>query len=77
MYKDGSLHFNYISTACCGGVCTKTYTNLHITYLGIVTCFSNSILRSDDSGRGHEVEKRLNATFFAAYPPLPQLFYSI
>lgn len=49
----------------------------HITYLGIVTCFSDNLLRSDDSGRGREVENCLNATFVAAYPPLPQLFYSI
>lgn len=47
------------------------------TYLGIVTCFSGNLLRSDDSGRGREVENCLNATFVAAYPPLPQLFYSI
>lgn len=47
------------------------------TYLGIATCFSDNLLRSDDSRRGREVENCLNATFVAAYPPLPQLFYSI
>lgn len=49
----------------------------HITYLGIITYPSDNILRSDDSRRGREVENCLNAIFFAAYPPLPQLFYSI